>query len=200
MIITQFQLAINAGSSSDGSQSPTNSQEILDSLMEDVNKAKFEKVATATTRRKTYRRPKGFQNKDKMIERHTEFFLKRNPNLKIEEAKLMAIKSYNTYIEKQRQRSKIKSQRHKERKEFINSVDPELAKFTTRDRSTKKVHFIAHKEQQIKQKYPGISHADASKMAIQMREDFVQKRRARQAKNRAAKRLQRQQDYQKGQQ
>lgn len=192
MIIAQFQLAINAGSSNDGSQSPTNSQEFLDSLMEDVNKAKAEEVATATTKKKTYKRPKGFQNKDIMIERHTKFFLKRNPNLKNEEAKLMAIKSYNTYIEKQRQRSKIKSQNHKERKEFINSVDPILAKFTTRDRSTKKVHYIAHKEQQIKQKYPGISHADASRMAIQMREDFVEKRKARQARCRAAKRQKRQ--------
>ena len=185
-------LFISAGSPTDDSDDSISSQGILEQLLQDLDKAKTTQDATnpITTKKHTRvrkRRPKGFQGKDAMIERNIKFQLKSNPIMSIEDAKDKAIKRYERYAESQRIKSRIRSQNHKKIKQVVKSVDPTLAKVITRDPPTKKIHFIARKEEEIKRKHVGIKHEDATKIAHRMYDDLAQKRLIRQRRHREAK-------------
>ncbi|PWN38527.1 uncharacterized protein FA14DRAFT_177791 [Meira miltonrushii] len=184
MITIPLQVIINAGSQNDGSSSPTSSKEILRSLMQDVNAAKD---SACTVKKKAEKRPKGFLRKDVMIERNIKFLLKHNQNLSVEDAKEQAIRRYEAYIDTQREKSRLRSQEHRKVKEFVRRIDPNLAKMVTRDPPTKKIHFIARKEAQIKREHVGIQHPDASKMAQKMYDDLVEDRKRRQNRFKEAK-------------
>lgn len=191
LITINSSLNISAGSLTDESDDSISSQGILDHLLQDLDKAKTtqDTISSSTTKKpkRITKRPKGFQGKEAMIERNTKFQLKHNPTMSEEKAKEKAIKRYEEYAEAQRIKSRIRSQNHKIIKQFVKSVDPSLAKVITRDPPTKKIHFIARKEEEVKRKHVGIKHEDATKIAHQMYDDLAQKRLIRQRRHREAK-------------
>lgn len=193
----------NAGSEDVETPSTTSSHEILQTLLQDVQAAKdtasMTKTSASKPKKKAVKRPNGFQQKDVMIERNIKFQLKHDPNLPREEAKHRAAKRYDTYLDAQRLKSRLRSQKHKDVKNFVKSIDPTLAKLVTRDPPTKKIHFIARKEEQIKREHVGIQHGVASKMAHKLYDKFAQDRIKRQARYREAKKQKRRQSGEKKQ-
>ncbi|PWN38529.1 uncharacterized protein FA14DRAFT_177793 [Meira miltonrushii] len=125
--------------------------------------------------------PKDYYRKDNYIERRKRTLMRINTTMDPETAQKGAIKSYETYL--QRQRVKVSNMRdtYRKAKEYVQSVDPELAKTMHMGLPNTKDNWITRRIKKLQKYDINLTHSDA---LTQAQAQFLDKRKKDRESNR----------------
>lgn len=126
-------------------------------------KVKNAKQTTTSKPRRPY--PKHYYRKDKIIERNKVSLMKANKDMDPETAEKGATKLYEVYMQRKKENNERVRKSNKEAKQFIQSVDKDLAKSMSYKSSRSKENWITRRIQRIKDENTDLTHSQAESQA-----------------------------------
>lgn len=128
-----------------------------------LNEEEVKEIMNATQRK--WKHPPNYHRKDVFIERKKKAIMKQHPNIQPETAEKEANEHYVEFVKGRRERVENKKEENRKTREYIKSVDKDLASSILITASNKKKDWIERRTKWLKTRNPDWKHSEAEGQA-----------------------------------